>query len=412
MELADIDLLDLDRFAAGPPMDWFAHLRENAPVYWHPDYSGGGFWAVSTFDDIVTVGRTPAMFSSSYTRGGTVVLGHGGVDTTYGAAPRVISNMDPPEHVRYRRLVAGAFTPRAMEALEPAIREATRKVLDEGIAAGVVDFSKDVAAKLPIEAIGVMLGVPEEDRHLLEEWTDALMGSEDPELSRSAQEVEAASVELFSYGKRLRAARLAEPGEDLMSRLLASEIDGDSLADDELSGFFALLVIAGAETSRNVISHGVIALLDEPDQYQQLVDDPSLVRDATEEILRWSPAVYYLGRHVVEDTELHGQTLHAGDRVAMLFASGDRDADKFENPDQFDIHRRPREHLALGTGPHICLGNHLARLEIRIAFEELVQRVPSIKKMGEPSYLRSNLAGGVKHLPVDLSSGRQAGVKA
>jgi cytochrome P450 len=168
-----------------------------------------------------------------------------------------------------------------------------------------------------------------------------------------------------------------------------------------------LLVIAGAETSRNVISHGLNGLIDEPGQYQELVDDPSLVRGATEEILRWSPAVYYLGRHVTQDTELRGQQLHEGDRVIMMFASGDRDEEKFENPDQLDIHRNPKEHLALGTGPHLCLGNHLARLEIRIAFEELVQQVPQVIRVAPPSYLRSNLAGGVKHLPVDLSAGQR-----
>lgn len=404
MKLSDINLLDLDRFAEGPPLEWFEYLRKNQPVYLHPDSTERGFWAVTKYEDIETVAKTPQVFSSSYKLGGTVVLGHGGVDTIYGEAPRVMSNMDAPEHLKYRRLATRAFTTKAMDALAPAIRQAAAELIEDAKARGEVDFASDIAGKLPAQAIGVMLGVPPEDRHLLQEWTDALMGSDDPEISSSPEEVAEASAQLFAYGDKLKELRRAKPENDLMTRLLQSQIEGEQLTDEELSGFFSLLVIAGAETSRNVIAHGLIGILEEPETYPQLVADPSLAKVATEEILRWSPAVYYLGRRVTQDFELRGQQIRAGDRVAMFFMSGNRDEDKFENPNRFDLHRNPRQHLAFGSGPHFCLGSHLARLEITLLYEELAKRVSSIRLTGKPSYLRSNLACGVKRLPVALSA--------
>lgn len=404
MDLSDINLLDLDRFAEGPPLDWFAYLRKHAPVYRHPDQTERGFWAVTKFADIQTVAKTPEVFSSSYLRGGTIVLGHGGIDTTYQTAPRAMNTLDAPEHLKYRRLTTRAFAAKAIDALAPAIRKTAADLIDAALKKDVVDFAEEVAARIPAQAIGEMLGVPPEDRHLLEKWTDTLMGSEDPELASSPEEVADASAQLFAYGDKLKQLRTANPGEDIMSRLLAAQVDGERLTDEELAGFFALLVIAGAETSRNVIAHGLMGLLQDPDTYPQLAADPGLAQTATEEILRWSPAVYYLGRHATQDFVLNGQEIKAGDRVAMFFASGNRDEDKFEDPDRFDIHRNPKEHLAFGAGPHSCLGTRLARMEVTLLYEELAQRVRSITVVGKPSYLRSNLACGVKHLPVSLTA--------
>ncbi len=406
MQLSDINLLDLDVFASGPPHDWFSLLRAEAPVYWHPDGADGGFWAVTKYDDIVTVARNPALFSSSYERGGTVVLGHSGIEAQSVEAPRVINTMDPPEHLRYRRLVTGAFAPKAMDALEGAIRSGTATLIDKAIAEGVVDFVEAVAAEIPVQAIAEMLGVPESDRHLIKTWTDTLIGSDDPEVVSSPEAVLRASTEMFEYGRELRAARVETPGSDIISRLLASRVDGEALTEEELSGFFGLLIVAGAETSRNVLTHGLIGLLGEPDQYAALVADPTLVSAATEEILRWAPAVYYLGRHVTQDTQLGGQTLRAGDRVTMWFASGNRDEDKYVDPQRLLIDRRPKEHLAFGAGGHFCLGAHLARIEVRVAFEELVRRAPHIRVVEPPTYLRSNLAGGVTRFVVDLAPER------
>ncbi|MEU1549857.1 cytochrome P450 [Nocardia sp. NPDC005745] len=403
MDLSDINLLDLDRYAEGPPLDWFAYLRAHAPVYRHPDQTERGFWALTKFDDIAKAAKTPTVFSSSYLRGGTIVLGHSGIDTMMGTAPRVMSNMDAPEHLKYRRLSTRAFTNKALDALVPAYRRAAAALIDNAMKRESVDFVTDIAAKLPVQAIGEMLGIPEEDRHLLGKWTDALTGSEDPELSRSPEEVAEANTALFTYGQQLRERRAEEPGDDLLSALIAAEVDDEGLTEEELGGFFALLVIAGAETSRNVLSHGLIGLLEDPDQYGMLHEDPSLAKDATEEILRWSPAVIYLGRHVTQDIEFGGQQMKEGDRVALFFASGNRDEDKFADADRFDIHRRPREHLAFGSGPHACLGAHLARIEIRVFYEELAQRASKVRITDKPSYLRSNLAGGVKHLPVALT---------
>jgi cholest-4-en-3-one 26-monooxygenase len=406
VELTDIDLLDRDVFTKGVPHDWFTFLRHNAPVYKHPEPDGGpGFWVVTKYADVHTVGRDAHTFSSDQDKGGVVGLEETGVEPEYGGA-KLMLMMDPPDHSRYRKLVNKGFTPRMINALEPHIRELTIAIIEKAIAKGSCDFVVDVAAELPLQAIAELLGVPMDDRHKLFDWSNRMVGSEDPEYAVSAEEAGSAQVEMFMYANELAGERRENPKADIVTTLLQSEIDGDQLTEMEFNLFFLLLAVAGNETTRNAIAHGMNAFLEHPDEYDKLVQDPDgMINGATEEILRWASPVVYFRRNVLKDTELRGQQLKAGDKISIWYPSANRDEDVFADPFRFDIQRTPNEHLAFGGGgPHFCLGSSLARMEIRVLFEELAKRVPTVRALGEPDRLRSNFIGGIKHLPVDLSA--------
>ena len=289
MQLSDIDLLDRDIFTKGVPHEWFTFLRKEAPVYFHPEPGGPGFWVITKYDDVVTVGRDGTTFSSAQKRGG--VVGLEGRAEDYGnfeQGGNLMLTMDAPEHTRYRKLVNRGFTPRQMRMLEPHIRELTNKILDEVIERGECDFVVDVAAELPLQIIAEMIGVPQEDRHKLFEWSNRMIGSEDPEYIVSEEEVQGAQIEMFMYANQLAQERRENPRDDIMTTLLQADVDGDQLTDMDFNLFFLLLAVAGNETTRNSISHGIQAFCDNPDQYQALVHDPGLAKAATEEIVRWA----------------------------------------------------------------------------------------------------------------------------
>src|SRR5262245_36000998 len=401
MQLSDIDLLDRDRFTQGVPHEWFTYLRHNAPVYKHPEPDGPGFWVITKYDDVVAVGRDGTTYSSDQTRGGVVVLEEMPDAPDFGEGGRLMLTMDPPEHTRHRKLVNRGFTPRQMRMLEPHIRELTSNILDEVIEQGGCDYVVDVAAELPLQVIAEMLGVPNEDRHKLFEWSNRMIGSEDPEYEVSADEVMNAQVEMFMYANELAAQRRNEPRDDIITALLDAEVDGDKLTEMDFNLFFLLLAVAGNETTRNSISHGIKAFCDFPDQYQLLVEDPSRAASATEEIVRWASPVMYFRRNVLKDTELRGQQIKAGDKISMWYISANRDEDVFDRPFEFDILRSPNEHVGFGGGgPHHCLGANLARMEIYVLLEEMAKRVPTIERTGEAQPLRSNFIAGIKHMPV------------
>jgi cholest-4-en-3-one 26-monooxygenase len=408
MELSDIDLLDRDAFLDGPPHDWFTFLRKNAPVYRHPEPYGDGFWVVTKYDDVVTVNRNAKTFSSDQRKGGVVGLEEAppgsepvGMEAMMNDddAPQMMLTLDPPEHTRYRKLVNKGFTPRMINALEPGIRQATQRIIDDALAKDEVDFVIDIAAELPLQVIAELLGVPQEDRHDLFHWSNQMIaGGDDPEYAGSAY------IGMFGFAQQLAAQRREKPQDDIITTLLNAEVDGHSLSDVDFNMFFLLLAVAGNETTRNALSHGMSAFLENPDEYRALVDDPSLVAGATEEILRWASPVMYFRRNVTEDFELGGQQLKAGDKISIWYSSANRDEDHFREPFRFDIRRSPNEHVAFGGGgPHFCLGASLARMEIRVLFEELAQRAPKVTSLGEPDRLRSNFIGGIKHLPVQLA---------
>jgi cholest-4-en-3-one 26-monooxygenase len=409
MQLSDIDLLDRDRFTQGVPHEWFTFLRREAPVYKHPEPHGPGFWVLSKYDDVVAVGRDAETFSSDQKRGGVVGLEERpGVEGSEGSGNLMLT-MDPPEHTRYRKLVNRGFTPRTMRMLEPHIRDLTARIIDEVIERGECDFVVDVAAELPLQVIAEMIGVPHEDRHKLFEWSNRMIGSEDPEYIVSAEEVQTAQVEMFMYANELAQQRRQHPRDDIVTALLEAEVDGDRLSEMDFNLFFLLLAVAGNETTRNSISHGVKAFCDFPEQYQLLVADPSLASSATEEIVRWASPVMYFRRNVTRDTQIRGHEVKAGDKVSMWYISANRDEDVFDDPFTFDIRRNPNEHVGFGGGgPHHCLGANLARMEIRVLLEEMAQRMPTIERVDDAPPLRSNFIAGIKHMPVRFPKARRS----
>ena len=404
--MAEIDLLDRDRFTLGIPHEWFTWLRANAPVFHHDEPGGDGFWVITRYDDVVTANRDAGSFSSAQHLGGVVGL-EGPTAPIPGTemAGDMMLFMDPPRHTRYRKLVNRGFTPRMIAALEVHVRELTVGIVEAAMAKGECDFVVDVAAELPLEVIAELLGVPHEDRHKLFTWSNRMVGSEDPEYQVADDAVTAAQVEMFMYAQALAAERRAEPRADIVTTLLEAEIDGDQLTEMDFNLFFMLLSVAGNETTRNAIAHGMNAFLENPDQWALLVSDPAgHITGAVEEILRWASPVMYFRRNATRDVTLGGQDIKAGEKISLWYISANRDESVFDDPFRFDITRDPNPHIAFGGGgPHFCLGAQLARLEIRLLFEELARRVPRLEALGEPDRLRSNFIGGIKHLPVRLT---------
>ncbi len=361
---------------------------------------------LSKHADVRAVSRDPETFSSN------PVSPLEELDTPVAGDPGapVLIVMDPPEHTRYRRLVNRGFTPRTTRLLEPHVRELAVRILDQAIARGGCDFVLDVAAELPLQVIAELLGVPREDRQKLFDWTNQALGSADagevdPEYFVAEDQIQRSQIEMFTYVQDLCERRRKQPGVDLMSQLLEAEVEGDKLSEFELNAFFMFLMAAGNETTRNAATHGLMGFLEFPDQWDKLVQDPDrLSSSATEEILRWATPVMQLRRNVTVATEVRGQALKAGDKVSTWYISANRDEDVFDDPFRFDIERQANDHLAFGGGgPHFCLGASLARMELRVLFEELARRVPRLKASGPPAPLRSNVVAGIKHLPVDLS---------
>ncbi|HMC40625.1 MAG TPA: cytochrome P450 [Acidimicrobiales bacterium] len=406
MDLSDVDLLNRDRFTQGIPHEWFTYLRANTPIYHHPEPAPGpGFWVFSKYEDVVAIGRDAKHFSSDQRRGGVVGLEEVVGEPEWQQEGQLMLTMDPPSHTRHRRLVNRGFTPKMIGMLEPHIREVTVQILEGAIAKGDIDFVTEVASELPLQVIAELMGVPMEDRHKVFDWSNRMIGSEDPEYAVSEENVQNAQIEMFMYAQSLADRRRAEPRDDIITKLLEADIDGDQLSEMDFNLFFLLLAVAGNETTRNSISHGMNAFLENPDQYRMLVEKPELMDSAIEEILRWASPVMYFRRNVTEDLDYKGHQLKAGDKVSIWYVSANRDEDVFDDPFRFDIARTPNDHVAFGGGgPHHCLGANLARMEMRLLFEELTRRVPTVESLGEVSRLRSNFIGGIKHLPVRFST--------
>jgi cholest-4-en-3-one 26-monooxygenase len=313
--------------------------------------------------------------------------------------------MDPPRHSRYRKLVNRGFTPRMIAALDEHLRDLTVRIVDDAIAKRDCDFVVEVAAELPLEVIAELLGVPREDRFKLFDWSNRMVGADDPEYRVSDDKVMEAQVEMFMYAQSLAEQRRADPQPDIVTTLLNAEVEGDSLTEMDFNLFFMLLSVAGNETTRNAIAHGMNAFLDHPDQWALLVSDPDrYIGGAVEEILRWASPVMFFRRNCTRDIELGGQQIREGEKISLWYISGNRDESVFDEPFRFDITRDPNPHIAFGGGgPHFCLGAQLARLEIKLLFEELATRVPVLESLGEPDRLRSNFIGGIKHLPLRLT---------
>lgn len=399
-DLSDINLTNPDAYVAGVPHEWFTRLRRDAPVYWHREAEGSGFWAVTSHEDFATVNRDWQTYSSMR---GAVYLWDLPEDALE-QQRMLMLNMDPPLHTRYRLLINKGFTPRMVNALEANMRENTREILDRVQAQRECDFVVDVAAELPLQVIADLMGVPQEDRHKMFDWSNRMIGAEDPEYGITEEDAQTASIELYAYASELANQKRADPGDDLISVLSQAEVDGERLNPFDIDLFFLLLSVAGNETTRNLISHGLVALLENPSQLELLRANPELMGSAIEEMLRWGTPVMHFRRTATVDHELHGQQIKEGDKVVFWHISANRDETKFNDPFKFDITRSPNEHVAFGSGgPHFCLGANLARMEIRVMFEELLARFPEMEITGDVARLRSSFINGIKHIPLRVA---------
>jgi cholest-4-en-3-one 26-monooxygenase len=404
VQLSDVNLQDQDQFARGVPYEVFGLLRREAPAFWQPEVEPGqgpGYWAVTRYQDVVNVNRDVDAFSSGM-RGSLMVdpPDDVGIETMR----LLMVNMDPPIHTRYRRLVNKGFTPRTIAQLEQKIVWRANKIIDQVCESGSCDLVTEISSELPLQVIAELLGVPEEDRHLVFDWSNRMIGRDDPEYQLTEEMAMTAAMELYAYADALTEKKRAEPHEDLLSVLTKAEIEGDKLSQLEIDVFFLLLSVAGNETTRNLISHGTLALIENPDQRQILLERPEALSTGIEEMLRCASPVMHFRRTARGDTEIAGQKIKAGDKVVFWHVSANRDETVFEDPMRFDVLRSPNEHVAFGGGgPHFCLGANLARMEIRVMFEEMLRRMPDFELAGDVQRLRSNFINGIKHLPIEFT---------
>lgn len=401
MTASRIDLKNPDLYTEGVPHDVFAELRRNCPVYRQDEEDGPGYWAVTRHADVTAVSRDSTTFSSAL---GTTQIDEFDEETRRKQAAMLV-NLDPPEHTRLRQLVSRGFTPRAVRTLEGHIRGICNRVVDDLVERGrdgaVVDFVPVAAAPLPLEVIAALLGAPGEDVDRLCDWSDRMIGFDDPEFGNTRADGELAAAEIFLYANEIAAARRAEPRDDIVSRLVRPDENGDTLTEMEFDMFFVLLVVAGNETTRNAAAGGMQAFVDHPEQWRRLQAEPELAAGAVEEILRWVTPVIGFRRTPTCPATIGGQPVEAGDKVVVYYPSANRDEDVFEDPHVFDIGRTHNPHVAFGgTGVHFCLGAHLARLELRILFETLARRIERVEPAGPVRRLRSNFVNGIKSMPV------------
>lgn len=413
LQPGDVDLFDPESYVRGLPYDYFAVLRREAPVHWQPpppperahDGLGvpitEGFWAITKYDDVAHISRTPEIFSSSL---GSSNL-HDAPPDLLAQYREIMINMDPPRHARFRRLVSGAFTPRAISTLEASIRAHAQQVVDGIVGRGECEFVTDVARELPLVLICELLGFPVEDRHRVFEWSNRMIGGDDSEYVSDPADREQASVEFYVYNAEASEQKRARPDETLLSALVNGEVDGESLTPHEVNSFVLLLAVAGNETTRNATSHGVRLLSEHPDQAALLATDVErYLSGFVEEVLRFSPSVIHFRRTTTEATEIRGVRLAAGAKVAIFYPSANRDEEIFDNSDSFDITRDPNPHLAFGFGQHFCLGASLARMQLRSIFREVVGRLPELQLAAPPRRLRSNFIHGIKEMRVGYAT--------
>jgi cholest-4-en-3-one 26-monooxygenase len=396
-QLDGIDLL-ASTWGRGVPHDQFDRLRREAPVYWHPEPEGPGFWAVTRHDDVRSVSRDTDTFSSEL--GGTFIPDQD--EEALAQIRLTILNMDPPKHNRYRRLVSRGFTPRVISKLVDDIGRRAALVVDDVAERGECEFVEEVAAQVPVQMICEMIGLERELWPRMFEISNLLIGSrDDPDFQWEPGVGEAAAVEIYALCDEVAADRRKNPRDDIMTALVNAEIDGERLDDLELNLFFVTLVVAGNETTRNLINHSMLALIEHPDQAQRLRDDPSLWDTGVEEMLRWGSSIHNFRRTASRDTELRGVPIAEGEKVVIYYASANRDEAVFENPHTFDVARDPNDHVTFGGGGvHYCLGASLARAEIRETMRQLVERLPDLELAGPPNRLHSDFVNGIKTMPV------------
>ena len=395
------DFTDPDLYAVRVPQDELAELRRTAPVWWNPQPPGtGGFddegyWAVTRHADIVEVSRDSDTYS---TWENTAIIRHqeGTTREQIELQRFVMLNIDPPQHTKLRGIVSRGFTPRAIASLREALTARAERITSAALAGGTGDFVRDVAAELPLQAIAELIGVPQEDRGKVFDWSNDMVGYDDPEYTADPA---AAAAEIIGYSMELAEDRRRCPRDDIVTKLTHAQVDGDHLSADEFGFFVILLAVAGNETTRNAISHGMLAFLDHPGQWELF--RASRPDTAADEIIRWATPVTVFQRTALRDTALGGHQIKAGQRVGLFYRSANFDEEVFDHPERFDILRSPNPHLGFGgSGAHFCLGASLARLEIELIFNAIADQMPGIRLAGDPVRLRSGWLNGIKNLPV------------
>jgi len=401
----------------------FKAFRETEPVAWCPEPWGGpGFWSITKYDDIQEISKLPKLFSSDQVHGGItlpspeMIANRQNIDAGEAAAEvenpselsqfqggRSMITMDPPEHNDNRRMVAPGFTPNTLDLLTPRIRQRATDLLDSLEGREDCEFVSAVAAELPIQMLAELFGVPQSDRHKLFQWSNLIIGGDDPDIQLSRDELMATFMELAAYAMQLYQTRQAEPGEDLISMLVNTRVDGEPMSVADYLSAFILLVVAGNETTRNSISGGVLALSEYPEEKQKLLDDPGLIPGAVDEIIRWVHPVIYMRRTALEDYELRGVKIKSGDKLALWYMSGNRDEEKWSDPFTFDVTRGGPRHLSFGYGQHLCIGWRLAEIQLRVVLEELLARYPGVHATGGVSRIRTNFLNSIKTMQVAFS---------
>jgi cholest-4-en-3-one 26-monooxygenase len=398
---AGFDFTDPEVYAHRVPTEEFAELRRAAPVWWNaqPRGAGGfddeGYWVVSKHADIVEISRNSDLFGS-WENTAIIRLGQVQTEDTLAVQRLIMLNIDPPEHTKLRGIISRGFTPRAINGLRDALAERAQRIVAAALEKGTGDFVEDVACELPLQAIAELMGVPQEDRKKIFEWSNLMIGYDDPEFGDVGQ---TAAAELVGYSMVMAEDRRQCPRDDIVTKLVSAQIDGGELSSDEFGFFVILLSVAGNETTRNAISHGMLAFFDHPDQWELYREQR--LNTAPDEIVRWATPVTAFQRTARADTTLGGQEIKKGQRVGLFYRSANFDEDVFDSPETFDITRSPNPHLGFGgTGAHYCVGANLARLEIDLIFNAIADAVPSITRIGDAERLRSGWLNGIKRLPV------------
>ncbi|MFE3794048.1 cytochrome P450 [Nocardia tengchongensis] len=392
------------------PVAEFAQLRRTSPVWWNAQqdessggFRDGGYWVVSKHEDIKEVSRKPELFSSQ-TKGSIIRLPGQITIDQIDLLSALLVNMDPPKHTKIRRIVSKGFSPRAVESLRVALTDRAQRIVHAAKREGRGDFVEQVACELPLQAIAELIGVPQEDRRKLFDWSNQMLNYDDPEyVDTATTDVSAnASAEILGYAWNMAEQRRTYPGDDIVTQLVNADLDGEALGSDEFGFFVILLAVAGNETTRNAITHGMKAFIDNPDQWELFKRERP--RTAADEIVRWATPVTAFQRTATADTELGGQQIREGQRVGLFYSSANFDEDAFADPFAFDITRDPNPHLAFGgTGAHFCVGANLARLEIDLMFNAIADAMPDLTQLAEPERLRNGWINGIKHWQVSYS---------
>lgn len=402
---AEIDLTTLDIATPehyeknGYPHREWTYLRRHAPVFWYERQNVDPFWAITKHADIIELSKQPTRFLNEP----RIAVFTNEIPPPVERKVRHLLNMDPPDHGKYRLVSSKHFTPRTVRGLADKVQRITREILDEAGQRDTCDFVQHVSAPITIAVIAEMLGVPASDRALLFRWTNEIIAPADPEFQREGGIEETftqSRIELFGYFHELSERRRVNPQDDIVSVIVAGQVDGDPLNTMELLSYYFLLVVAGNETTRNAMTGGLLAFVENPAEWEKLKTSPALLDSSVEEIVRWTTPVIQFCRTATEDYVLRGQKIRAGQNVCLFYPSANRDEDIFEDPFRFRIDRSPNDHIAFGRGEHFCLGAHLARLELRCAFEQLRARVRRVELAGKPERVRSSFVGGIKRVPI------------